>query len=248
MDAVSERRIAGAGTPAARWRAQLDATPPAPLVLPPRARLVVLAPHPDDEVLACGALLAQHLAERQPARVIAATDGEASHGTLADDARTGLAACRRAEQVASVAALGLPAAALQRWGLPDGLLRSRGDELEQRLTSLLQPGDCLVTTWSHDGHPDHEACGTAALRVAARLGIVLLQAPVWAWHWCVPGDPRLPWSRLRAWHPDGDARAAKARALQCHRSQLSPRSGCDGAVLGASILERAAWPLECYIV
>ncbi len=38
-------------------------------------RLLVLAPHPDDEVIGCGGLVAQHLRERREVRVVVATDG-----------------------------------------------------------------------------------------------------------------------------------------------------------------------------
>src|SRR3954464_9289178 len=38
-------------------------------------RLLVLAPHPDDEVIGCGGLVAQHLREQRAVRVVVATDG-----------------------------------------------------------------------------------------------------------------------------------------------------------------------------
>jgi LmbE family N-acetylglucosaminyl deacetylase len=40
--------------------------------------LLVLAPHPDDEVIGCGGLVAQHLRERREVRVVVATDGGAA--------------------------------------------------------------------------------------------------------------------------------------------------------------------------
>src|SRR5262249_56815232 len=38
-------------------------------------RLLVLAPHPDDEVIGCGGLVALHLREGRCVRVVVATDG-----------------------------------------------------------------------------------------------------------------------------------------------------------------------------
>src|SRR5437870_11099503 len=38
-------------------------------------RLLVLAPHPDDEVIGCGGLVALHLREGRKVRVVVATDG-----------------------------------------------------------------------------------------------------------------------------------------------------------------------------
>ena len=59
---LKERVIQGQGTPEAVWRPWLRAQPFAPMpktaLLGEARRLVVVAPHPDDEVLACGGLLA----------------------------------------------------------------------------------------------------------------------------------------------------------------------------------------------
>jgi LmbE family N-acetylglucosaminyl deacetylase len=55
-------------------------------------RLLVLAPHPDDEVIGCGGLLALHLREGRPVRVVVATDGaEAGAGPIREqECRRGL--------------------------------------------------------------------------------------------------------------------------------------------------------------
>src|SRR6185295_14999243 len=56
-------------------------------------RLLVLAPHPDDEVIACGGLVAQHIREGRSVRVVVATDG-AKAGDAAgreSESRRGLA-------------------------------------------------------------------------------------------------------------------------------------------------------------
>src|SRR5215217_793092 len=38
-------------------------------------RLLVLAPHPDDEAIGCGGLIAQHLREHRSVRIVIVTDG-----------------------------------------------------------------------------------------------------------------------------------------------------------------------------
>jgi len=60
-----------------------------------------------------------------------------------------------------------------------------------------RPGGVLVAPWRGDGHLDHEAAVEAAARIAERTGALLLEYPVWAWHWAGPGDPRVPWARTR---------------------------------------------------
>jgi hypothetical protein len=71
-------------------------------------RLLVLAPHPDDEVIGCGGLVAQHLRERREVRVVVATDG-AQAGTpmtREEESRSGLAVLG---EVASIEFLRAPA-------------------------------------------------------------------------------------------------------------------------------------------
>src|SRR5947208_7699287 len=70
-------------------------------------RLLVLAPHPDDEVIGCGGLLALHLAEGRKVHVVVATDG----------AQAGDAVQRRSESRAAVALLG--DATIEFLGYPD---------------------------------------------------------------------------------------------------------------------------------
>lgn len=47
-------------------------------------RLLVLAPHPDDEVIGCGGLIAQHLRDGRAVRVVIATDGTKATGASGD--------------------------------------------------------------------------------------------------------------------------------------------------------------------
>ncbi|WP_313073101.1 PIG-L family deacetylase [Melaminivora sp.] len=213
----------------------------------PRQRLVVLAPHPDDEVLACALLMQQHAASGGAVQIVAVTDGEASHAEVGWPVQR-LQAIRCAERHEGLARLGLAHVPIVPLHLPDGGVAQAGSRLHAALQALVAPGDVLVTTWRLDGHPDHECCGRVALDVAQRTGSVLLQAPVWMWHWAEPGAPDIPWEALRAVGGPPEAQAAKIAALQAHRSQLLPRSHRLGPVLDAAILERALWPQEYFFV
>ena len=67
-------------------------------------RLLVLAPHPDDEVIGCGGLVAQHLREGRAVRVLVATDGAEAQGAIDD--REGYRAKREEESRRGLALLG----------------------------------------------------------------------------------------------------------------------------------------------
>ena len=216
--------------------------------LAPTARLVVVAPHPDDEVLACGGLLSMHAESGGAVLLVAVTDGEASHRGSTVWTRSELASRRCSERVQGLERLGLPAAQIERLALPDGHLAEHMAALRSRLLALLQPDDVLVSTWPHDGHPDHEAAGRAARLACRAVGCVFMAAPVWMWHWAAPADPRVPWTRLRALPLSAAVVARKLSALAAHRSQLAAADGSTEPVLGRAIRSRAGWPCEYYFV
>ncbi|MEF7615756.1 PIG-L family deacetylase [Aquincola sp. MAHUQ-54] len=229
MDPVAaERAIEGQGTPESAWQrwGGLHAMPQrsAGGLLPPGARAVVLAPHPDDEVLACGGLLAQWVAAGHPVSVVCVTDGEASLPAARGCAPAELAARRRREREAGLRCLGvLGRAELHCLALPDGGVGGCLPALAGRLAALLGPGDQVFAPWRHDGHPDHEAVGEAAARACRRAGATLHELPIWMWHWAAPGDPRVPWARLR--RIGVQHRLPKAKAILRHRSQVLPFGG-----------------------
>ena len=246
----AERAIEGEGTDALDWHRWLMAAPCATHSvddwLPHGQRLVVVAPHPDDEVLACGGLIALHMARGGEALVIAVSDGEASHAGVPGWEAPQLAEARRAESAEGLQQLGAGRARVLRLGLPDGRVSAHVDVLPGMLAGVLKRSDGVVTTWRLDGHPDHEATGLATARACLDAGCRLLEAPIWMWHWAAPGDVRVPWHRLARVVLDDETLRRKERALAAHTSQLSVRDARRGPVLGASIRARAAWPEEYF--
>ena len=246
------RRIRGEGsTPEAEWIDWLEAlrVPVMAIddLLATSDRLVVVSPHPDDEVLACGGLVASHAQREGRTAIVAVTDGEASHrGDPAWPAER-LAAARQIERETGLARLGLTADAVTRLALPDSQVAARVEALVRGLRQALQPADCVVSTWRLDGHPDHDAVGTATAQVCAEVGCSLLEAPVWMWHWSAPGDARVPWHRLRKWPLSPQALAQKAAALAAHTTQTTARA-VEPPVLGPAILARAARGAEYFFV
>ena len=244
MDAVApERLIEGDGTAETSWRHWLAAAAPPEKslqqLLPFNARLVVVAPHPDDEVLACGGLMAGHATRGGDTLVIAVTDGEASHAGSTGHCASQLADRRRGESAEGMRRLGAVASNVLRLRLPDGHVDTHAEDLTRALTRVLLPSDVVVSTWRLDGHPDHEATGRAAANACESARCRLLEAPVWMWHWAAPGDSRVPWHRLVAMRLSPETVRRKQAALAAHATQLQWRGADQPPVLGVAILERA---------
>jgi LmbE family N-acetylglucosaminyl deacetylase len=232
--------IAGTGTTEEGWRAWLDAAPLPELDLARAGVPLVVAPHPDDEVLGPGGLLARVGA----AEVLAVTDGEASHPGSAVLDRETLRGIRPLETERALRLLGLPGTTVHRLGQPDGGIDEAA--LRVALRALLRPGRWCLATWRGDGHPDHEAVGRAAAAACADTGARLLEYPVWAWHWADPADPRLPWRRAHRVTLPARVRAAKNTAMGAYRSQIAALgpSPADAALLPPPVLDRFRRPYE----
>ena len=248
MGALAERHIGETGSSEAHWSAALAEVPLLALdaFVPSHARLVVVAPHPDDEVLACGGLLASHTGRSGSAAVIAVTDGEASHRGSKTWFGLDLAAERRAESGRGLSALCVPSDSITRLTMPDGAVGGYAGPLRETLGLLLKPDDVVVTTWRLDGHPDHDAVGAATEAACADVGAICFQAPVWMWHWSRGADARVPWHRLRGFSLAPDASIRKREALSMHVTQLTRRSEDEGPVLDPLILERASRRVEYF--
>jgi len=232
-------------TPEAEWAAG-GLQRLAPFEPGPPSTVVVVAPHPDDEVLGVGGLLqALHRAGHH-IELVAVTDGEASHpGSLAMSPDV-LASVRRIEAAEARRALGLHHCKTIHVGLPDGAVADHEDRLAGVLADRLDADAIVLATWRGDGHPDHEATGRAAASAAATTGARLVEYPVWAWSWARPGDRRVPWATASAVPFDTEAQQAKRRAIQSFRSQLEPLGPTEagGPVLPEAVLAHHLRPFE----
>jgi LmbE family N-acetylglucosaminyl deacetylase len=159
------------------WRA----VPPSPV----RERLVIVAPRPGDETLACAGLLLWCDHHRVDATIVAVTDGEPRQGVGTVGERTGRTRTRVSERDAALTSLGLRPD-IRRLGLDDGCfelddgcLPQLEDELECRLAALLDERSVCVAPWRADGPQEYEATARAAAAAAAEAGAGLWETPVW---------------------------------------------------------------------
>ncbi|MFF7109668.1 PIG-L deacetylase family protein [Pseudomonas sichuanensis] len=212
---------------------------------PPGRRLVLLAPHPDDEILMAGGLLASFQGREQDVLLISASNGEGSHPHSSQWTERRLRHQRPLESRHALQLLGLDLNRLdwRRLNLKDGALPHDEAFLVTHLAQLLQPDDLLLTTWRGDGHCDHEAAGRACARAAQARRVQLAEVPVWAWHWAAPDDPRLPWPQAHRLQLDAARLARKREALAAHASQLQP-DGERPAVLPEQLQACLLQPFE----
>lgn len=138
--------------------------------------VLVLAPHPGEETLGCGGLIAEACARGRPPYVAILADGSGTHPASQAWPPTRLAALRQAETRAATAALGLDPERLLFVGLFDGTVPSAGPFFEAvvgALALLMWRVDCNVVCApvADSPHADHRAAHAIAAAAAARTGV-----------------------------------------------------------------------------
>jgi LmbE family N-acetylglucosaminyl deacetylase len=184
--------------------------------------LLVLAAHPDDETLGCGRLM-HTWSRRAPVSAVVATAGEACVDHMGPRPAD-IAMRRLAEWHQAMDTLGVGRRTCL--DLPDGRLGMRQSKLEHALALWLEQFHdkrvVLAAPWAHDPHPDHGACGRAASAVAARLGLPLLQYPVWMTYWADPTSAEATSMALIRVRTEVAADLAHRRARAWFVSQFDP--------------------------
>lgn len=196
--------------------------PPRLIELPEGTRLLVLAPHPDDESIGCGGLIAKWMVAGRRAKIVIITDGamggEEKGASEADTslARAGLVEQRSAEAMAAAAALG--GAELAFLGCADGHLADAWETAVQDLADHIEQfhPDVLTLPYTIDRHPDHVAATPLMLGALARVNksrrpAIVLGYEVWS---------PLTANILISIDPVVDR---KARAIEAHASQTAQR-------------------------
>lgn len=186
--------------------------------------LAVLAPHPDDETLGCGALLAAAFEAGRRARVIVVTRGDKSHRNSARWPAERLAERRASEAIEAVRRLGGSKEDVAFLDYPDWGAPQSGMALTKaalRITDILDrlTTPALFATSGADPHADHKATAEIA-REATRIrpGLRLFFYPIWSRDLDGSVDTS-PDQRLHRF-PVAPFASRKRHALDAHATQL----------------------------
>lgn len=193
---------------------------------------LVLAPHPDDETLGCGATIMRKLAAGSAVQVVVAADGRYAYPSTKLPVET-LIEIREEEARQACAILGLPFNNIAFLRFEDLRLSDHRGVLRDRLFDILdklEPEEIFVSSVI-DNHPDHRVLAEIARELAqSRRGRnpVLYEYPIWFW------DPRT-WRirRLLELRPrivrTEKFRNRKRDAVAAYRSQVTNMIDKTGA-------------------
>jgi LmbE family N-acetylglucosaminyl deacetylase len=189
-------------------------------------RTLIIAPHPDDDVIAAGGLLQRVVANGGEVSVVFVTDGENNpwpqrymerRWFLGAEDRATWGAMRRREALCSLARLGVAKAATRFLAFPDqritALARSGDMRLRDELRALVDAfrPTLIVSPSAGDLHSDHRSIAWFAHAAAQGTEITT---------YLIHGTPRperLMWTVALS----DRERRRKREAIECHTSQLA---------------------------
>lgn len=183
-----------------------------PTWTPQDGALLVVAPHPNDEILGAGGLMQTWVACGREVSVLSVSDGEAANPGL-----EGLATIRREEVREALRKLCPTHVSVTRLGLPDGRITEHLNRLRNALLSFCRDRLTLIAPYEHDGHPDNDAVGAICVDFARSWNIPIARYAIRAWRG--PDLAAMSKERWVKFALSDDAKRAKARAVQCFRSQ-----------------------------
>lgn len=193
---------------------------------------LIIAPHPDDETLGCGATIAQMHTRGQKIRVLIVTNGAAS-GNSAIISPEELTQIRHRECVQAVKILGLTPEDIVFLGYPDGdatgMIDAMAEDFRKHVIDFLPA--LVLSPFSEDAHPDHRAVAEAVgkLQQDAIITCPVYEYPISFW----------PFGALRQlMHPERLRRlrrtdtkehlVTKMKAMKSYQSQLENLTGETG--------------------
>lgn len=213
----------------------------------PDDRLLIFAPHPDDEVIGCGAVIAHGAAEGVTLQIVEVTSGQHLLTALAnidEPSPSQIGARREAETLRACGILGLGARHITFLGFEDGKVDRNAAAIEASCARII--ADFVPTriycTSAWDDHPDHRA--TMRIVEAARHA-PNGPAPVWQYADAATlarSGETFERNDIRRWY------AVKRRAMEefiCHIGIVSP---LQTKPVMPDFLQRYCSTEECFLV
>lgn len=145
-----------------------------------KKKVLIFAPHPDDETLGCGGTIAKRISEGYEVLIVIMTDGRHAFqhvlGIDFDPTPDELKEIRKEEVKRATKILGVPEEDLIFLDFVDGSLESNKEKVEEKVTEIISK-NCPVEVYfpyKKDCNPDHGAAYQILKNSIRKLGIFTL--------------------------------------------------------------------------
>lgn len=222
----------------------------------PSERVLVVAPHPDDESLGCGGLIAMLAPTGTAFCFVFVTDGGASHLGSRAWPRERLVARRRDEAVEALRRLTVEDADITFLALPDAAMPARGspewDKSVAQVAEIITDFDpaLALLPWRRDPHCDHRASWrlTRDSLKLANAHPKIFEYPIWLDEFGKEDDRPHKGEVEPVVFDIAGVLEAKRAAIAAHLTQTTQLIDDDpnGFRLTEAVIERLARPTETY--
>lgn len=210
----------------------------------PKNNILIIAPHPDDEVIGCGGLIARLVREGRPPHIIIMTGGENSHKGCCDTNKQDILKARRNLTREALKILGLPQSNIHELDYHDGNINMNDIQTDalKILIDRLVPDSVFIPHWG-EGWPDH--VNTA--RIVKDLlpsDTEIWEYCVWMWYYNVWRG--LDWENAATLSMNPDEHSLKLKAMDAYTTPLAPCGKPWSGVLPRIFIKANQWDKELY--
>lgn len=218
----------------------------------PSAQLsIVVAPHPDDEVLGCCALMRRMLAEGRRVELVMMTGGGKSLADYCDLSEEEVVSERRRLTRNAAAVYGLPEDHIHFLDYHDGNIHPEPGET-RRLADLLrritEGQEDVAVFYPHrqgEGWPDHETTSHIVAKICGEVCPQALQYEYCVWFWFY-NCWKIDWTQAHVLRMSRGEHEVKIKAI---RAYVEPEAPCGkpwSGVLPKVFLWANEWNKELY--
>lgn len=182
--------------------------------------VVIIAPHPDDEVFGCGGFIAQQVVEGNAPHVIVLTGGGASHRGCCLTSESDIISARRKLTHKAMSVLGLPESHLHELDFTDGNISEGNPEEKKELEALISEinPDVILVPHHGEGWPDHLAARDLGIELAGD-DTAVYEYCVWMWYY---RQKHLDWNNAYVRKMTEAEHQKKLKAINIYHSALAP--------------------------
>lgn len=205
---------------------------------------LIIAPHPDNEVIGCGGLIARLVEEDDAPQIIVMTGGEGSHENCCSTPKEEIIRARRGLTRKALSILGVPESNIHELNFPDGNISESHSEVEKLKTLIgeLKPDTVFMPHWG-EGWPDHVKTAEIVKKLLPNETEVW-EYCVWMWYYNVWRG--LDWRNAAVLKMTPPEHELKLKAIDAYTKPLAPCGRPWSGVLPPLFLKANSGERELY--
>lgn len=211
---------------------------------PPLGRVLIVAPHPDDEVIGCGGLMTRFVNLNNVPHIIIMTGGEGSHRGCCNISAEEIRDARSKLTNDALAVIGVPQDHIHELDFPDGGIDAKHNQVEvlKNVIREISPDFVFIPHWG-EGWPDHVHTAEIVKSILPKTTHIY-EYCVWMWYYNVWRG--LDWKNAYKLYMTNEEHSKKLQAIDAYVTPLAPCGKPWSGVLPKIFLDANKDKIELY--